>query len=89
MREGSRALLRWELMDPTPPPEGASYLTDPRIARLQQSIEPLRGGVLERMHRVNADEPEECTWGYWDCPGPLGRGCGPSMPTSVSASRLS
>lgn len=81
LRDGSRALLRWELMDPTPPPEAASYQTDPRIARLQQSLEPLRGGVLERMHWVNADEPEECTWGYWDCTGLLGRGCKPSMPT--------
>jgi hypothetical protein len=71
----SRALLRWELMEPTPPPEAASYASDPRIARLQKSLEPLRGSVLERMHWVNADEPEECNWGYWDCTGILGRGC--------------
>lgn len=25
------------------------------------------------MHWVNADEPEECTWGAFDCTGLMGR----------------
>jgi hypothetical protein len=77
---GTRALLRWELMRPLPPPEAATWATDPRIARVQASIEPLRGGALERMHWVNADEPEECPWGFYDCTGLLGRGCVGVMP---------
>lgn len=68
-----RTLLRWELMFPTPPPEAETYRTDSRIAEVQASIEPLRGTKLEHMHWVNADEPEECTWGAYDCTGLLGR----------------
>jgi len=45
-----RPLLRWELMFPTPPPEAATYRSDPRIAQVQASIEPLRGSKLEHMH---------------------------------------
>lgn len=77
---GTRALLRWELMRPLPPPEAATWATDPRIASVQASIEPLRGGAVERMHWVNADEPEECPWGFYDCTGLLGRGCAGVMP---------
>lgn len=77
----ARPLLRWELMFPTPPPEAATYRTDPRIAQVQASIEPLRGSKLEHMHWVNADEPEECTWGAYDCTGLLGRSPSALMPT--------
>lgn len=80
----ARTLLRWELMFPTPPPEAASWRTDPRIARVQASIEPLRGSKLEHMHWVNADEPEECTWGAYDCTGLLGRAPSALMPTWTS-----
>jgi hypothetical protein len=77
----ARPLLRWELMFPTPPPEAATYRSDPRLARVQASIEPLRGSKLEHMHWVNADEPEECTWGAYDCTGLLGRAPSALMPT--------
>lgn len=77
----SRPLLRWELMRSTPPPEAANYRNDPRIAEVQASIEPLRGSKLEHMHWVNADEPEECTWGAFDCTFLLGRAPGALMPT--------
>jgi hypothetical protein len=63
---GAKALLRWELMEPVPPPEQATALTDPRIARVQASIDKRRGTPLEAMHWVNADEPEECQWGFID-----------------------
>jgi hypothetical protein len=62
----AKALLRWELMEPVPPPEQNTARTDPRIARVQASIDKRRGTPLEAMHWVNADEPEECQWGFID-----------------------
>lgn len=76
-----RPLMRWELMEPLPPPRSETFATDPRIAALQTSIEPLRGSQLERMHWVDADEPDENTWGFLDCTGMLGRGASPLMKT--------
>ena len=70
----SRPLLRWELMRPAPPPEANTYRTDLRIDEVQASIDRFRATPLERMHWVNADEPEECTWGALDRTGLLGRG---------------
>ena len=61
-----RPLLRWELMEPVPPPEASTYASDPRIAKVQASIDKRRGTELEAMHWVNADEPEECQWGFID-----------------------
>ena len=69
----ARALLRWELMQPVPPPEAESYSVDPRIAAVQASQDKVRGSLLERMHWVNADEPEECTWGFIDAVSMLGQ----------------
>ena len=77
----ARTFLRWELMDPVPSPTLESYTSDPRITKMQASIEPLRGSLLEQMHWVNADEPEENTWGFVDCTGFLGRSVGSLMPT--------
>ncbi len=76
-----RSLLRWELMYPLPPPTLETYTIDPRIAKAQASIEPLRGSLLERMHWINAEEPEENAWGYIDCTGLLGQSLWPVMPT--------
>jgi hypothetical protein len=75
-----RALLRWELMEPSPPPTAATYATDPRIRSVQDSIDKLRGSFLERMHWVNADEPEECVWGVIDATSMLGQAAGLCMP---------
>jgi len=77
----SRPLLRWELMEPLPPPTSDTFATDSRIAALQSSIEPLRGSRLEQMHWVDACEPDENTWGFLDCTGMLGRGATPLMKT--------
>jgi hypothetical protein len=77
---GARALLRWELMEPLPPPSIGTYATDPRIARVQASIDKLRGTDLERMHWVNADEPEECVWGFIDAVSLLGQAAAMCMP---------
>jgi hypothetical protein len=75
-----RPLLRWELMEPIPPPTTATYKSDPRIAAVQTSIEPLRGSLLEHMHWVDADQPEECVWGFIDCVGMLGQAASFCMP---------
>jgi sulfotransferase family protein len=69
----ARALLRWELMQPVPPPEAGTYSHDPRIPMVQASIEKVRGSPLERMHWVNADEPSECAWGFIDAVSMLGQ----------------
>jgi hypothetical protein len=69
----ARALLRWELMQPVPPPQADSHACDPRIAAVQASIEKVRGTPLERMHWVNADEPEECAWGFIDAVSMMGQ----------------
>jgi Sulfotransferase family len=81
LHRSSRALLRWELMEPVPPPTTATYETDPRIAAVQASVEPLRGSLLEQMHWVNADEPEECVWGFIDCVSMLGQAPSFCMPS--------
>lgn len=75
-----RPLLRWELMEPLPPPRPQTYATDPRIAKLQASSEPMRGSLVERMHWVDADRPDENTWAFIDGTGMLGRGVGMIMP---------
>ncbi len=71
--EHARTLKRWELMRPTPPPETATYRTDPRIAQVQAPQEKLRGTLLENMHWVDADDPEECAWGLLNCTSFLGQ----------------
>jgi len=75
-----RALLRWELMEPVPPPDAKTYTCDPRIGTVQGSIDKLRGSTLERMHWVNADEPEECVWGFIDAVSMLGQAASMCMP---------
>lgn len=75
-----RALLRWELVAPVPPPEASSYRTDPRIEKVSGPLDSLRGSELARMHWVEATDPEECTWGFVDLTGLLGRGCVGAMP---------
>jgi hypothetical protein len=76
----ARALRRWELMEPLPPPETATYDTDPRIQAVQASLRPLQGSLLEHMHWVNADDPEECVWGFIDAVSMLGQAACLCMP---------
>ena len=76
----ARALLRWELMEPVPPPTAETHASDPRIGAVQAPIEKLRGSPLERMHWVNADEPEECVWGFIDSMSMLGQAASMCMP---------
>ena len=72
LHSGARYLSRWELMLPTPPPEAASFHKDPRRLEVKKSIDALRGGDLQTMHWVEADDPEECVWGFMDCTGIVG-----------------
>jgi hypothetical protein len=76
----ARALKRWELMSPVPPPEAATYLTDSRITRTQASIDKLRGTLLEQMHWVDADDPEECAWALIDGSSIMGGAASVAMP---------
>ena len=76
----ARAMLRWELEQPLPPPETQTYESDPRIGFVQSSIDTLRGSVFERMHWVNADEPEECVFGFIDVVSMLGQAAAFFMP---------
>ena len=80
LHRGGRPLLRWELMEPVPPPDVRTYATDPRIGTVQASVDKLRGSTLERMHWVNAGEPEECVWGFIDAVSMLGQAAGMCMP---------
>ncbi len=80
LHRDARALLRWELMEPLPPPQAETFATDERIARVQRPLDRLRGSMLERMHWVNADEPEECPWGFIDCVGMLGQAVSMCLP---------
>jgi hypothetical protein len=59
-----RVPMQWELMYPVPPPEAASYASDPRIERVRREI-----GVMEAadpafptMHELAADLPTECIY---------------------------
>jgi hypothetical protein len=81
LHDSARALLRWELMEPVPPPTTATYKTDPRIAAVQASVEPLRGSLLEHMHWVEAEDPEECAWGFIDAVSMLGQAPSFCMPS--------
>jgi hypothetical protein len=67
-------------MEPVPPPDAQTYATDPRIDIVQASVDKLRGSTLEHMHWVNADEPEECVWGFIDAASMLGQAAGMCMP---------
>ncbi|TNE41606.1 MAG: sulfotransferase [Alphaproteobacteria bacterium] len=76
----ARFLSRWQLMMPTPPPEAETMATDTRAQLMQKSIDALRGTDLEKMHWVDAVDPEECVWGFINCSGLLGQAPGPIMP---------
>ena len=58
----TRSLLRWEAMDPIPPPAPATFTTDPRIAAAEESsamLDLLNPG-FKAIHYEPADGPTEC-----------------------------
>jgi hypothetical protein len=81
LHRDARTLRRWELLEPLPPPESATYDTDPRIAHVQEQADVLRGTILEHMHWVNATEPEECVCGFIDSVSMFAWAASPCMPT--------
>jgi hypothetical protein len=80
LHRDARVLRRWELLEPVPPPESATYETDPRIARVQAQTDTLRGTRLEHMHWVNATDPEECPCGFIDSVSMVAWAMGPCLP---------
>src|SRR5690606_38554563 len=78
----ARGTLHWELLNPSPPPETASYDSDPRIAIAEQQVAGLDKSLLTR-HPFAARLPEECgrlfdmtvmnqgTFGSYQVPGYL------------------
>jgi hypothetical protein len=81
LHRDARVLRRWELLEPVPPPEAATYDTDPRIARVQRQSDGLRGTMLEQMHWVNATDPEECVCGFIDSVSMFAWAASPCLPT--------
>ena len=57
--EGVRAPRSWEMSAPSPPPERATYDTDPRIAMVQAGIDMMPAEMLVR-HPMSATRPEQC-----------------------------
>ena len=52
----------WEMMFPYPPPEAASYETDPRIAKVQHLVTQMNRvtPTVQTMHEFDARLPNEC-----------------------------
>jgi len=58
----NRVPLTWEVDRPIPPPESATYWTDPRIAESQQQLEMVELVIpgFQAMHPMGALLPQEC-----------------------------
>jgi len=65
----SRAPLTWEVTFPSPPPETATYETDPRIAKCQAGFPPEdeRRIKFKAMHPMGAQLSQECVVTMGDC----------------------
>ncbi len=57
----NRTPQAWEVWNPTPPPEAATYHTDPRIAQRQAQFDAIYAMMpeLRSMHRMGATLPSE------------------------------
>jgi hypothetical protein len=57
-----RSLLRWEALDPIPPPASATLSTDPRVARAAADEEAMHAlnPAFRTMHYEAPDGPTEC-----------------------------
>lgn len=58
----NRTLRHWEAAQPSPPPEKATYETDPRIARSERAFKVVYYMVPHgrALHPMEADRPTEC-----------------------------
>jgi hypothetical protein len=57
--EGFRAPRFWEMSAPSPPPEQATFNSDPRIAVVQAIVDTMPAEMLLR-HPMSATRPEQC-----------------------------
>jgi hypothetical protein len=57
--EGIRTPLYWEMSLPSPPPEKATFTSDPRIAQVQAVVDQLPAELLQR-HPIAPRRPEQC-----------------------------
>jgi hypothetical protein len=58
-----RTPLMWEVAEPSPPPEAATFDTDPRIARFDEHLRAHLGGDADELlkaHPLGAKIPQEC-----------------------------
>jgi hypothetical protein len=62
MDPDNRVPLSWEVAHPLPPPELASFETDPRIARVQADLDRVDQLIPEfkKMHPMGAQRAQEC-----------------------------
>jgi hypothetical protein len=58
----NRVPLTWEACYPVPPPEAASFRSDPRIARVQADLDRVDQLIPEfkKMHPMGAERAQEC-----------------------------
>jgi hypothetical protein len=58
----NRAPLTWECEQPWPPPERATFETDPRIDEVERRLSEVERLIpdFKRMHRMGARLPQEC-----------------------------
>ena len=59
---GCRAPRIWEVMQPSPPPERASYYSDPRILQTEKQLKwlDILMPEFEKFHLIDARYPQEC-----------------------------
>ena len=60
---GIRTPLSWEVADPSPPPETASFATDPRAAAFDAYVDAAFAGKwadVRKAHPIGARIPQEC-----------------------------
>ena len=56
---GVRAPRFWEMSAPSPPPDIATFATDPRVAAVQAMVDQMPAEMLVR-HPMSATRPEQC-----------------------------
>jgi hypothetical protein len=77
----NRPLMKWESMNAVPPPEAATFETDPRIAQAVAEVEEVfaRAPEMKAVHYEPPDGPTECVelltqhfvghdWSFWVVP---------------------
>lgn len=62
MDPGNRVPLSWEVCYPLPPPETATYRSDPRIAQVQADLDRVDRLLpdFKKMHPMGAERAQEC-----------------------------